>query len=69
LPLDAGPLGGRKTVMEALGNIGDFLGGIGVVITLIYLAGQIRQNTRSIRTSATSSSLFPRRIAGITQLS
>jgi hypothetical protein len=38
--------------MEALGNIGDFLGGIGVVITLIYLAGQIRQNTRSIRTSA-----------------
>ena len=38
--------------METLGNIGDFLGGIGVVITLIYLAGQIRQNTRSIRTSA-----------------
>ncbi len=39
-------------MIEALGNIGDFLGGIGVVITLIYLAGQIRQNTRSIRTSA-----------------
>ena len=38
--------------MEALGNIGDFLGGIAVVITLIYLAGQIRQNTRSIRASA-----------------
>ena len=39
-------------VIEALGDIGDFLGGIGVVITLIYLAGQIRQNTRSIRMSA-----------------
>jgi len=39
-------------VLEALGNIGDFLGGIGVVVTLIYLAGQIRQNTRSIETSS-----------------
>ena len=39
-------------MLDALGNIGDFLGGIGVVVTLIYLAGQIRQNTRSIRTSA-----------------
>lgn len=39
-------------MIEALGNIGDLLGGIGVVITLIYLAGQIRQNTRSIRASA-----------------
>jgi len=39
-------------VIEAFGDIGDFLGGIGVVITLIYLAGQIRQNTRSIRMSA-----------------
>ena len=38
--------------MDALGNIGDFLGGIGVVITLVYLAGQIRQNTRSVRISA-----------------
>jgi hypothetical protein len=45
-------VGRGDTVMEALGNIGDFLGGIGVVITLVYLAGQIRQNTRSIRTSA-----------------
>ena len=39
-------------MVEALGNIGDFLGGIGVVITLIYLAGQIRQNTQSTRTTA-----------------
>jgi hypothetical protein len=35
--------------LEALGNIGDFLGGIGVVITLLYLAIQIRQNTRQMR--------------------
>jgi hypothetical protein len=38
--------------LQDLGNIGDFLGGIGVVVTLIYLAGQIRHNTRSIRASA-----------------
>ena len=37
---------------ETLGNIGDFLGGIGVIITLIYLTSQIRQNTKSIRVSA-----------------
>jgi hypothetical protein len=39
-------------VLEALGDIGDFLGGIGVVVTLVYLAVQIRQNTRSVRTAA-----------------
>jgi hypothetical protein len=36
-------------MLEALGNIGDFLGGLGVVFTLLYLAAQIRQNTRSSR--------------------
>jgi len=39
-------------MLDALGNIGDFLGGMGVVITLIYLAVQIRQNTRSSRTES-----------------
>jgi hypothetical protein len=34
--------------LEALGNIGDFVGGIAVVVTLVYLALQIRQNTRQI---------------------
>ena len=38
--------------LEMLGNIGDFLGGIGVVITLIYLAAQIRQNTAQLRSNA-----------------
>lgn len=39
-------------MIETLGNIGDLLGGIGVIITLLYLANQIRQNTCSMRASA-----------------
>lgn len=35
--------------LQDLGNIGEFLGAAGVVISLIYLATQIRQNTRSVR--------------------
>ncbi len=33
-------------MLDALGNVGDFIGGIGVVITLAYLAVQIRHNSR-----------------------
>jgi len=36
-------------MIENLGNIGDLIGGVGVIATLIYLATQIRQNTRSHR--------------------
>jgi len=32
---------------------GEFLGGIAVVVSLIYLAGQIRQNSRLLQVSAT----------------
>jgi hypothetical protein len=39
-------------MIQNLGNIGDFIGGVGVVVTLIYLATQIRQNTRSLRLSS-----------------
>ena len=39
-------------MLDALDNIGDFLGGIGVVVTLLYLAAQIRQNTRMMRGAA-----------------
>lgn len=39
-------------MLENLGNLGDFLGGIGVVITLLYLAMQIRQNTKQLRADA-----------------
>jgi len=34
-----------------LANIGEFLGGIAVIMSLVYLAVQIRQNTRSVRAS------------------
>ena len=40
--------------LDALGNIGDFLGGMGVVVTLVYLAAQIRQNTKQLRANAES---------------
>ena len=38
--------------LEALGNLGDLIGGIGVIVTLIYLAIQIRQNTIEVRNAA-----------------
>jgi hypothetical protein len=40
--------------LEDLGNIGDFLGGIGVVITLVYLAFQIRLNPNEVRENTKS---------------
>jgi hypothetical protein len=39
-------------MLDALGNIGDLLGGLGVIVTLIYLAIQIRQNTKSSRSQS-----------------
>ncbi len=39
-------------MLEALGNIGDFLGGIAVIATIGYLALQVRQNTAAIRVSS-----------------
>lgn len=49
----ARPLGGRRTViLQSLANLGEFIGGIGVVITLVYLALQIRQNTAALRTAS-----------------
>ncbi len=36
---------------QLLGNYGEFVGAIGIVITLIYLAIQVRQNTRMMRAS------------------
>lgn len=40
------------TTLEALGNLGDFVGGIGVIATLGYLAVQVRQNTAALRTAS-----------------
>ena len=38
--------------LQDLGNIGEFIGAIGVVASLIYLALQIRQNTKAVRRTA-----------------
>jgi len=38
--------------IEDLANLGEALSGLGVVISLLYLAVQIRQNTRAIRSSS-----------------
>ena len=37
--------------IEELGNLGDFLAAIATIITLIYLALQIRQNTSILKLS------------------
>ena len=39
------------TMTQLLGNIGEFIGAIAVVVTLAYLAVQIRHNTRATRAS------------------
>jgi hypothetical protein len=39
------------TTAQLLGNFGEFFGAIAVVVTLIYLAGQLRQNTSALRSS------------------
>ena len=36
-------------MLEELGNLGDFIGGIAVLVTLVYLAIQIRQNTAQVK--------------------
>ncbi len=40
---------------EAIGAIGEIIGAIAVVITLLYLASQTRQNTRATHAQATAS--------------
>jgi DNA-binding Lrp family transcriptional regulator len=36
-------------MLEDLGNIGDFIGGVGVAVTLVYLAIQIRSNAQQVQ--------------------
>lgn len=38
--------------IQDLGSLGELLGAIGVIVSLIYVASQIRQNTRAIRSSS-----------------
>jgi hypothetical protein len=51
VPLIADPLGGGSITLDLsqLADLGEFLGGIFVVFSLVYLAIQIRQNTQSNR--------------------
>jgi hypothetical protein len=42
----------HPTFAQLLGNYGEFLGAIAVAVTLIYLAGQLRQNTRALRSTS-----------------
>ena len=43
------------STLEALGHLGEFVGALGVVISLIYLAQQMRQNTTSVRAASFNS--------------
>lgn len=36
--------------LETLANLGEFISAVGVVLSLVYLAFQVRQNTQSLRT-------------------
>jgi hypothetical protein len=42
--------------LQELGSIGEFVGGLAVLVSLVYLALQIRHNTASVR-AATSASI------------
>ena len=42
-------------MLEDLGNLGEFVGGLAVIATLIYLALQIRQNSNLLRRAAAES--------------
>lgn len=42
-------------MLDALGNIGEFVGAVGVVVSLAYLARQMIQNTVSVRAASFNS--------------
>lgn len=44
-----------RSVLDALGNIGEFIGAIGVVVSLVYVARQLVQNTQSVRAASFNS--------------
>lgn len=43
------------TTIQALGSLGEFVGALAVVISLIYLAQQMSQNTTSVRAASFNS--------------
>ena len=49
--------------LETLGYLGEFVGGIAVIVSLVYLARQVHQNTKSLRTESYARAL--ERVAAI----
>jgi hypothetical protein len=43
------------SMLQNLGNLGEFVGAIGVVVSLVYLARQLLQNTHSVRAASFNS--------------
>jgi hypothetical protein len=41
----------------AIGAVGEMLGGIAVIVSLVYLSFQVRQNTRALRASSTETAV------------
>ena len=46
----------HQAFAQLLGNYGEFVGAIGVIVTLVYLAAQIRQNTQVVRSATLQAS-------------
>jgi len=44
-------------IAQILGNLGEFVGAIVIIATLIYLAMQVRQNSEMIRVNAIATNL------------
>ena len=42
-------------MLQDLGNLGEFVGAIGVVVSLVYLARQMIQNTKAVRAASFNS--------------
>ncbi len=59
-------VGRRSVTLEDLGNTGEFLGAIAVLISLIYLALQIRHNTMTVR--AVTSAAVSESLARVTEV-
>lgn len=43
------------SILQALGNLGEFIGAVGVVISLIYLAQQLNHNSKAVKASSFNS--------------
>ena len=44
-----------QLTLQDLGNLGEFIGALGVIISLVYLAKQMQQNTISVRAASFNS--------------